>query len=172
VRSFFSYFFVCFFSVRGEVSLKSLLPIYISYTSSWIFWSFDTSYRVPNLPRATANAPVAPVRSLNGDRTALPFHRGRRLEPTIRARHRTAPGPFETQSFRGGLSIERERSSQKAPTCIGDHCKQQFFCVSIRDRKKKNVVQSKIKKAWMTGLSVLEAAFYGDQYLLSAISLG
>jgi len=38
------------------------------------------SYRVPSLPKATAIAPIAPVRSLHGDRTALLYYRGRRLE--------------------------------------------------------------------------------------------
>jgi len=44
-------FFLCVFSVRGEVSIDlHLPPWYITYTSSRIFWSFHTSYRVCLVP--------------------------------------------------------------------------------------------------------------------------
>jgi len=66
--------------VRGEVFINRLPSCYITYTSSRIFWSFHASYRVPSLPKATAIAPIAPVRSLHRDRMALPYHKGRRLE--------------------------------------------------------------------------------------------
>jgi len=82
--------------VSGEVAINLLLPGYMTYTSSRIFWSFHTPYRVPSLPKPAAIAPVAPVRSLHGDRTAVPNHKGRRFEerqrrcPRMRCRYRYA----------------------------------------------------------------------------------
>jgi len=93
----FLLFFVCvFLSVCGEVAINLLLPGYMTYTSSRIFWSFHTPYRVPSLPKPTAIAPVAPARSLHGNRTAVPNHKGRRFEerqrrcPRTRCRYRYA----------------------------------------------------------------------------------
>jgi hypothetical protein len=43
-------FFLAFFSVRGKVSINPLLPSYMTYTSSRIFWSFHMSYRVCLVP--------------------------------------------------------------------------------------------------------------------------
>jgi hypothetical protein len=72
--------FLCLFQCEVRYPSNALPPRYITYTSSRIFWSLHTSYRVPSLPKATAIAPIAPVRSLHGDTTALPYHRGRRLK--------------------------------------------------------------------------------------------
>jgi len=46
----FLLFCVCFFSVRGEVSINPLPPSYTTQTFPRIFWSFHTSYRVCLVP--------------------------------------------------------------------------------------------------------------------------
>jgi len=65
----------------GKASVMNHLPSSsITHTSSRICWSFHTSYRVPS---ACLVAPVVariPLKQkLHRDRTALPYHRGRRL---------------------------------------------------------------------------------------------
>ena len=77
-------FFLCFFSVRVEESINPLPPSYMTYTSSRVFWSFHTSDRVSSLMKATAIASLPLVLLHHGDRTALPYHRGRPLEARSR----------------------------------------------------------------------------------------
>jgi 1-acyl-sn-glycerol-3-phosphate acyltransferase len=56
------FLFLSFFFVILERAVRypsnPLLPSYIIYTSSWIFWSFHTSYRVCLVPAV----PYSPLR--------------------------------------------------------------------------------------------------------------
>jgi len=77
LRTFFCVFFQCAVRYPSTPYLHDTLSIHpLGYSGRFVRPIVCANC----LPKATAMAPIAPVRSLHVGRTALPYHRGRRLE--------------------------------------------------------------------------------------------